>query len=85
MIFPNVSVEDWCEQYPGLSRVAEECPDCGRLSTPTIPYISHNFVGITCPPCPCGNEGPFRVFQARSKEMKEKMNNIVKNVSEIMR
>ena len=53
MIFPDVSVEEWCKQWR-LKPVGTKCTECGNKIVSDRPYRAKDYVGLTSRPCPCG-------------------------------
>ena len=55
MLFPQVSLEEWCERHPELEIQEIECPSCHAKIRSDRPFMSKNYIGITSAPCSCGS------------------------------
>ena len=53
MIYPNVSVEEWCKRYK-ITVKTRPCTKCGKLQTTSIPWASQGWRGLVAPLHDCG-------------------------------
>ena len=61
MIYPEISLERWCEQNPLLEVRKDKCDYCGGEFLANIPFIDKNWVGLTSKKCFCGNTFSIQV------------------------
>jgi hypothetical protein len=53
MIYPDVTVEEWCERY-SLEPTTEPCVKCGQQVTTTRPFATGSWRGLQAEDHGCG-------------------------------
>jgi hypothetical protein len=61
LLFPVVSAEKWAKQY-SLSVSDSPCENCGKILSPTKPFATGGWRGLTSEPHNCG--GDYDLFVA---------------------
>ncbi len=55
MIYPDISVEEWCRRHPGLEELSDSCPKCGQARVTSQPVaLLVSYRGLISPPHKCG-------------------------------
>ena len=80
MIFLDISTEEWMHQHEELRVETRKCVSCRKSKIATTrPFIEKGWVGLIAPPChSCGWDSGFSVQSARSQELDNFCNALVK-------
>jgi hypothetical protein len=71
MLYPDVTVEEWCRRYPGLEVREVSCKHCSLPFVINVPFLSADFVGFEVKVCPhCGSEHKAATALIRSNQLK---------------
>ena len=77
MIYPDFSVEYWCEKY-NLNVEEIECPNCGLIQRTTIPFIAKKCVGLIAPIHGCGPDWQAGTVAPRDITVRNRWTEFVK-------
>ena len=64
MLFPQVPLGEWLEQYPELEVEKDVCDECEGELIANIPFIQPGVRGLISPLCSCG-KSTTRVVDAQ--------------------
>jgi hypothetical protein len=73
MLYPDVTVEEWCKRYPALERYLPAFCLCGRSVNVLKPYVAKNTLGLSSEACVCGRARPFSAAIFRDESLKEEL------------
>jgi hypothetical protein len=65
VIYPQVTVEEWCKRYPALAVVKRPCRACRKQRLACVPFIEREWVGLRSAACPCGKGQSLSVSTLR--------------------
>lgn len=69
ILYPVVSARDWAKKY-NISVRSNPCVNCGKILTPTKPFATGRWRGLTSEPHSCGEE--FDLFVATKATAEER-------------
>jgi hypothetical protein len=76
MIFPDVSVENWCKKH-NLEVRQCVCPNCGYRQTIDIPFITKECVGLVAPLHDCGEQYQASFASPRCAKVRQRWQALV--------
>lgn len=82
MIYPDVSLEEWCEKWD-LEVESSTCYECGRKAYSTIPYLEKDYAGLESPLCPCGSGPCVAVMVPRTAAAHAEWSGLVRGLLEV--
>jgi hypothetical protein len=72
MIYPDVTVEEWCKRHPALRATLPALCICGREVLKLRPYLAQASLGLTSAEgCGCGRPRPYTASVVRDPELRD--------------
>jgi len=72
MIYPDVTVEEWCSKHLSLKLALPAHCDCGQAAE-LKPFITKAVLGLSATPCRCGDPHPFSACLLRDSDLKDSL------------
>lgn len=80
MIYPDVTVEEWCRRYPGLVVDKDCCPSCGVERIADLPVAFDSYRGFISKPHSCGPIYDLGVYVSVNPDIGKSWNSIFERV-----